>query len=375
MAGTIEKGRGKENSWFEKNPKKTLIFSILFFTGFIDWVAGAIFLPQDYNVFRGPHPFYHHGLLPNKAATAKWGDMEYPMFTNSLGFRDKAVRTISRKTSKRRILFIGDSFTEGLGVFYEDTFVGVLDQKLLHSDIEILNAAVVSYSPKLYYLKVQYLLEKQGFHVDHVVVLIDISDVQNELSYEQFEPLPFPKIAKLQFDLKRCLKNTSFFYYALTRPFQKGNDFYLTELRADGLFPCFADMDEALLDNKEFRQSEVLWTLDSTIYEQFGKKGLALAQDNMQKLVGLCKRRNISVTVAVYPWQAQILYRDLDSIQVRFWQKFCEDNNVTFINLFPEFINALEPDVVYTKYFIPGDVHWNPAGHVLVANKVFEYIQ
>jgi hypothetical protein len=95
----------------------------------------------------------------------------------------------------------------------------------------------------------------------------------------------------------------------------------------------------------------------------------------MQKLVELCQKHDISVTIAVYPWQAQIQYRDLDSIQVKFWQKFCEDNNVTFMNLFPEFINELEPEVVYNTYFIPGDVHWNAAGHLIVANKVLEYIQ
>jgi len=375
MSDIIEKDKGKESSWFERNPKKTLIFIVLFFSGLIDWIAGAIVIPQDYNVFRRPHPFFHHDLVPNTAATAKWENIEYPMFTNSFGFRDRVVKTILRKTSKKRILFIGDSFTEGLGVPYEDSFIGVLDKKLKNSDIEILNAAVVSYSPKLYYLKIQYLLEKREFNFDHVFVFIDISDIQNELSYAQFEPLPFTTIAKFRFDLKKYLKNTSFFYYALTKLFQGHKDSYLTELRADGLFPCFAGMDDELLNNENFRKSEIMWTLDATIYEQFGKKGLALAKYSMQKLVELCEKHDIPVTIAVYPWQAQIFYRDLESIQVKFWQTFCEDNNITFINLFPEFINDLDYDVVYNRYFIPGDVHWNAAGHLIVADKVLEYIQ
>ena len=111
MSDTSEKDKGEKSSWFERNPKKTLIFSILVFLGLIDWIAGTILIPQNYNVFRTPHPFYHHDLVQNQTATARWGNIEYPMFTNSLGFRDSAVRAVSRKTSKKRILFVGDSFT------------------------------------------------------------------------------------------------------------------------------------------------------------------------------------------------------------------------------------------------------------------------
>ena len=137
MSDIIEKDKGEKSSWFERNPKKTLMFSVLVFLGLIDWIAGAILIPQDYNVFRTPHPFYHHDLVQNQTATAKWGNIEYPMFTNSLGFRDSAVRTVSRETSRKRVLFIGDSFTEGLGVPYDDSFVGILDKQLNNLEIEI----------------------------------------------------------------------------------------------------------------------------------------------------------------------------------------------------------------------------------------------
>jgi hypothetical protein len=44
------------------------------------------------------------------------------VFTDSLGFKDASRRAVP---DRRRILFIGDSFTEGVGLPYEQTFVGL----------------------------------------------------------------------------------------------------------------------------------------------------------------------------------------------------------------------------------------------------------
>ncbi|UCH95521.1 MAG: SGNH/GDSL hydrolase family protein, partial [Candidatus Aminicenantes bacterium] len=75
------------------------------------------------------------------------------------------------------------------------------------------------------------------------------------------------------------------------------------------------------------------------------------------------------------PWPHQIFHRDLESIQVKFWRDFAENNGITLINLFPEFIDDRGHDIIYNTYFITGDVHWNPAGHQRVAMKVMAYIQ
>ncbi len=44
-----------------------------------------------------------------------------------------------------------------------------------------------------------------------------------------------------------------------------------------------------------------------------------------------------------------------------------------FVNLFDTFIdNGLTPDQTYLRYYISGDVHWNEAGHKVVADALFE---
>jgi len=180
----------KSDSWFLKNPFKATIGIIVIFIIVVDFISGAIFIPRDYNTFRCSHPYYHHDFYPNMEAITKWGNQEYMVYTNSLGFRDSHIRDVPLKSDKKRILFMGDSYIEGLGVNWDESVAGLLDSMFEenHMNTEILNAAAVSYSPLLYYLKTKYLIEKTGLSFDELYVFIDISDIQDEIFYKDFKP-------------------------------------------------------------------------------------------------------------------------------------------------------------------------------------------
>jgi hypothetical protein len=127
------------------------------------------------------HDDYHHGLMANFEGYETWGRQRSKLYTNSLGFKDGKIRDVPAMTDTRRILLIGDSFTEGVGLEFEQTFAGMLyaaGQKRPEK-IEFLNAAVISYSPTIYYKKIKYLLDA-GLKFDEVVVFSDLSDVQDE---------------------------------------------------------------------------------------------------------------------------------------------------------------------------------------------------
>jgi len=130
--------------------------------------------------FRVSHPFYHHDFTPKYDGTTFWGPIQYTFHTNSLGFRDVSTREVPLRTEQFRFLLIGDSFTEGLGVDYESTFAGILAKKYAAAGAEILDAGVVSYSPAIYWKKVEFLLERRGLQFNAVVLLLDLSDIQDE---------------------------------------------------------------------------------------------------------------------------------------------------------------------------------------------------
>jgi hypothetical protein len=77
----------------------------------------------------------------------------------------------------------------------------------------------------------------------------------------------------------------------------------------------------------------------------------------------------------IYPSPYQLTRGNLDGIPVTFWRAFAQERRIGFLDLFPAFIGSEPPEIVYPKYFIKGDTHWNEAGNRHVAEAVLQYIR
>lgn len=354
----------KKEAWFEKHP--AIVFTLLIVIGIlvIDFISALIFIPEDYNSFRVPNPYYHHDLLANRQAKNIWGDRIFDIYINSLGFKDKSCRNIPLTSDKKRILLIGDSFTESMGMTWEESFAGILDEQL--PDVEILNAGVVSYSPKLYHLKVKYLIEQIGLKFDELYVLIDNSDPLNEITYEDFEPYEKNSLKKLEYIVNRCLFKHSYLYYSISGKIISNRKSRITE----SWNPVSGQsvLDEFSKEDVTFIAATLNWSFTPDIFEKWGKKGLQLAGENMQKLSDLCKQNNIRITVVIYPWPQMVANKEINNVQVGFWDDFCQKNNLRFLNLYPMFISGKDANEMIRKYFIMGDVHWSKDGNQFVAD-------
>ena len=344
------------------------IFLVLFLT--MDLALGHFEvrpMKKLYMKIRTPHPYYHHDLKPNQISYFEevGSGYGYPLTTNSLGFKDASTRQVPLQADKKRILFIGDSFTEGLFFPYEETFTGQIARQ--RPDLDILNAGVSSYSPLIYYLKVDYLLNKVGLKFDELFVFIDISDIQDEYLYldvERFTPLPETNDLKnFLFKADRFVFNHSYGYNFLKQAIEKMSE-KVRIVDARGKWTL----------NQHFYDTYRLNIKEENV-KKWADKGIAHAEENMQKLVNLCKARNIALTIVVYPWDAQIYARDLPSKQELIWRAFARKNGIGFMDLFPVFINNESAEAIFSKYFLPGDLHWNASGHALVAREVLAYLE
>jgi hypothetical protein len=346
------------------------------------------------------HDVFHHHLRTNHVYQEIFNNGKVTVKTNSLGFRDKDFRSIKYNKENKRVVFIGDSFTFGTFSNYEDTYVGMIEDELEKLEkIQVLNMGVASYSPLIYYHKVKFFLEKK-LQFDHLVVFIDISDIEDEAIYYYYDQ-NLNSVLSSQFN---SLDESNKFYkdiqkFFFTRSFN--NTFFVTS-NGYKIFVNFYKKNIILSDKKNIKNSNInedkkndskinllppgpesslddyidyivsdkfkrdKWTIDERVYEQY-EIGLKNSLNNMLNLSLLCKNNDIKLTVVVYPLISQIFYKDLESKQVKIWEKFSKENDVDFINLFPAFIDLKDDKVqiLYKikKYFIPYDTHYNKEGN------------
>jgi hypothetical protein len=312
--------------------------------------------PEPERSPRIPHGRYHHGLMPNFDGYWTWGGTRYRFITNSLGFRD--------------------SFTEGIGVDFGESFAGLLSAAGQdHANrIDFLNAGVVSYSPVIYLEKAKYLIES-GVEFHEVVVFSDISDVQDEATanfcldddsrYRVYcmssKTTPPARAAALEHWLNRRAVVTSRVIQMITR----GNEWPRGTPRSFTL--------------NKFEKSG--WTLPSfdvgRSYEPLGVDGgIERSLGNMQKLSDLLAQHGISLTIVVYPWPMQLAHDDRASRQATVWRQFCVRNCKRFIDLFPAFFAWKDTHQDwYERLFIDGDVHFSPEGNRLVFQELAKHLR
>ena len=339
--------------------------------------------------YRAPSDIYHHDLAKNVSLQkTTWGEIGYPIRTNSLGFRDDSVRQVALVSANHRVVLMGDSFLEGMGFDLGLTVAGRVTEALAQDGVEVLNAAVASYSPIIYWKKTEHLLQTVGLRFDEMIVFLDISDVQDEARFhylddeghvQQKEDAPSYVAIGLE-GLKRTRpipvepEQESPLLAVVKGAFKDHSIVLYTILNTARDTLAGGDARPRLRYAVNLTRS--LWTIDERVYAAYGELGVTRMQTYMDKLLHLLRRYNAKLTVVVYPWPDQVMTGDLASKHVTLWREWCRDRDVPCLNLFPEFVDGLdekERKAIIDRYFIRGDVHWNAQGNQLVADKFLQF--
>ena len=362
--------------------KKTIsLFKILIitftFTLIIDFFFGQKILNQLEPFFlktqfgeklvRIDHPVYHHTLRENIVYSNNVSFIgTYKLCTNNFGFKSKCNQ-VDKKDFE--FAFIGDSFTEGTPIEYEDTFVGIFTDQ---TGYRTANLGIASYSPKIYLSKINYLIN-EGFKFNHVIIFIDISDFYDDTNFYSIdENLIVSQQSSREKSLKRkrfLRKNfplTNFYMYVIRKYRIKKED--LTEVKKN-IVPTF----------NEKTNLKAKWTYSKTDnldgYEIGISEGNKIMTNQMRKLFEILQKNNIDMSLAVYPWPHQLNYDVEDSIHVKIWEDFCENRCKNFINYFPIFFDEMKNSTyisTYKKYYFQNDPHFNKEGHKILADKLID---
>ena len=295
---------------------------------------------------------WHHDLAPNANSQRAWGNVSYAWRTDRYGFRIGECAPGEAEKSWPAIFVIGDSFTEGIGSSYENSFAGRLACAARKQGKALWNLGVASFSPVIYWRKIEAAAVKLGVKPQEIWVFLDLSDTDDDANvYREAADGTVKSVGWSGYDIGQFLL---------------------------GNFATFRVLYNAYLDSPLATMGSVgrergRWTMDKDLQEKWANRGLETEGRNLDRIVGLCRDWGCRMTLVVYPWPDSVAAGDRDSLQVRHWKQWAAERKVRFVDGFAPFFN--EPgNVALHKYFIPGDVHFNAAGHRLLYDEVVKLL-
>lgn len=262
------------------------------------------------------------------------------------------------------------SQTAGFNLEYEDTFAFLFNENF--KNLEISNLAAPSYSPAIYYSKINYLI-KNNFKFKEIIVFLDLSDIHDDnVRYIlkddivqskdiDFGKENYSKIDKVFFFIEKKLKLTTCLIILV-------DDFLIKQNFKKKRIPDWID-----------NNPRSGWTYN---YEQYKKKfynnielneAIQTSVTNMNKLYELLKKNNIKLSIAVFPWPETLKSDVNENMQKKVWEEFCKNKCAKFINLMDIFFEEKEMIgyyKTYLKFFIYGDIHINKNSHELIASQL-----
>ena len=327
------------------------------------------FLGGNERILRIENTIFHNTFAPSIDIQLKWGSKNYRTCTDPSGFKSKCINLNNMRTHFD-VAFIGDSFTEAIGMPYEKSFVGIFDQS--NPTLKVANFAVSSYSPSIYLRKIKWLLEND-YYFKHLYVFVDISDYEEEnvtyINDIYGNVIPKNSHKLLPQNLKIFIREN--FYLSI---------FLYEQLRFKllGSLPSnFIDEGFSVLNKKNSTlPTTVLSSIDNnsatTVYSQ-DNKYIEKAITKMIKLHELLNSSGINLSIAIYPTGHQLKKSETNKIifdtHRKIWNEFCKNRCKNFIDIFPTFSKLIKNHgikKIHEKYFLIGDKHFNFIGNKVV---------
>lgn len=321
-----------------------------------------------------PHPVWHHWPRPRATMTFSTKDSNrYPepavYTTNSYGCRDGREFAVPKPRGVRRILILGDSFTEG--VYAEDTVATHLERRLNESAgnrrVEVINCAATSYSPLLHYLRL-----KNQLHIlepDEILLNIDLTDVFDD--YWNYKPRG-----------TFAPDGEPLAVHGRVRPLERAliwirYRFYLMRLVGQFRASLYDAQDARKVERKRGDYTvENVYAYFSTLplESKEWQEEVGFCLQNIARIISFCQQRAIKLTITMYPVEQQLKPDSHGTLWNRAFEqrveKLCKDSGVDFFSAYEGIRQAV--DVGQPVYW-EGDIHFTPVGQQIWSELVCDY--
>ena len=302
---------------------------------------------------------FKYNFRKNISIEANYGIYKYKICTNELSIRTNCSKKNNIK--KYDFVFLGDSFTEGVGLPYEETFVGIFENKTRY---KVANLGVSGYSPYMYYNKLKEYVDLIKF--EEVIIFVDISDIHDELKLSNANKDLFKKnMDKLNKDINIFNKSKKIIH----------KNFPMT-------YSILFNLKYIKLLKPKYRYTPSYKPSEWTYSKVVPNSGISLSVKKnifyLNQIYELLNSRGIKLSLAIYPWPNTLIYDKSSSAYVEIWKNFCFEKCLNFINLFPVFfenqnkLNINKANKIIKKYYLKGDMHFNYTGNLLIADKLIK---
>ena len=334
--------------------------------------------------FETPDRVLHHKFIPG--AQGHYRSLEYSTSydINSLGLRDRELPQ-KKPAGMRRILVLGDSFTEGIGVEAAQSIPSRLQARVdgdgLGKEWQVVNGGVASYSPLLEYL----YLKNGGLELepDLVVLMFDLSDVWDDFQYTalarfdaQGKPLAVdadPEPPKKSWPVEALISVKDFIKeHVRLYNFMRRSIGRIIESRRTHMY------------SGDVRTDKYAMLRDG--YQPTDERDWELTHKYILMIRDLLKERGIDFLLTVYPYGLQVSPREWSEGRV-FWgfeknrvyatkpqdklAEFAKKNGIRVLDMSEDFKQA-----AHTKYplYLDIDGHMQAAGCDLAASILHRFL-
>lgn len=323
------------------------------------------------------HPLWNHYPPPNISVTIAAGDLEpYEFFTNSLGCRHPREVTVPKPSGLKRVLVMGDSFTEGYR--FEDTIAPRLEKCLNETfddqEYEVINCGATSYSPILYYLRLKH--QFLGLQPDAIILNIDQTDIYDDywryrLKYQvdaSGDPVSCggePPSGGWARQAKDWVIEQSYLARSVSR--FRSRLFIEPQQRAQ-LESLSSDVPPPLPENISVYHASL--SVDSAEWKT--QVGFCLA--NILRVINLCKQQGVALHITMHPHKQEIRADEGGRLWNREFERqlerLCRERQVSFFSAYDGIAKAFnEGQSIYREH----DIHYSNQGQRVWAELISDY--
>lgn len=298
---------------------------------------------------------WRHATNVSRTVVNEWGE-KAPVVLNPFGFRG-SPRAMATSPDRRRVLVLGDSFTEGFQVGDAELFTARMEAT--DPSLEVINTGVGGWGTVQQYLFL--LAEGLQFHPDLVVLMVFENDLSDNIlaCSPAFGPRPYARLEHERLQLVETLDPSDHEKYIVPVPLRN-------ELNRVSYFYYF--INSRIYQRIFSDEMTAMHEADkSRVDEQTRHRILG---ELIGKMAGLLELKGIGFLVVTIPNRDDTRRGRSETVEVV--ARLCAARNIEHLSL----LGGLHAEASSgVQLYFPQDIHWTKEGHRVAATEVLQRLQ